>query len=114
MGYYFWSTSRPTTSSGGGSFKAGFNLTTQANADDFQIVKVPFSEFSYDWSPFTGRCDTKDPTGQQHHCCSAKDNHKYCPTAEYLSTITDVEIWAEGAEGDFHIEIDYIGASGGD
>ena len=53
---------------GGGSFKAGFNLTNSMSADNFQVVKVPFKEFSYDWSPFTGRCDTKDPTGQQHHC----------------------------------------------
>lgn len=96
---------------GGGSFKAGFNLTEMSNSDDFQIVQVPFRDFSYDWSPFTGRCDTKDPTGQQHHCCTADDNYKYCPTSEYLSTITDVEVWAEGAEGDFHIEIDYIGAN---
>ena len=44
---------------GGGSFKAGFNLTDAASSNDFQIVKVPFKEFSYDWSPFTGRCDTK-------------------------------------------------------
>ena len=96
---------------GGGSFKAGFNLTDSSNVDEFQIVKVPFSDFSYDWSPFTGRCDTKDPTGQQHHCCSDSDNKKYCPTASYLSTITDIEVWAEGAEGDFHLEIDYIGAN---
>ena len=67
--------------------------------------------FSYDWSPFTGRCDTKDPTGQQHHCCSSADNFKYCPTTKYLATITDVEIWAEGVEGDFHLDIDYIGAN---
>ena len=93
---------------GGGSFKAGFNLTS---TDDFQIVKVPLNQFSYDWSPFTGRCDTKDPTGQQHHCCSSSDNYKYCPKAKYLSSITDIEVWAEGFEGDFHLEIDYIGVN---
>merc|ERR1711937_787559 len=58
----------------------------------------------------TGGCDTKDPTGQQHHCCSDTDGGKYCPTATYLKSLTDVELWAEGAEGNFHLEIDYIGA----
>ena len=94
---------------GGGSFKAGFNLT---DTTDFQIIQIPFSQFSYDWSPFTGRCDTKDPTGQQHHCCSSTDNFKYCPKSKYLSSITDIEIWAEGVEGDFHLEVDYIGVNG--
>jgi hypothetical protein len=99
----------PSTSRyGGGSFKSGFNLT---DSMDFQVVRVPFNEFSYDWSGFTGRCDTLDPGGQQHHCCGNGDAKKYCPTSEFLSTITDIEIWAEGAEGDFHIEIDYVGAS---
>jgi len=99
----------PSTSRyGGGSFKSGFNLI---DSDDFQVVKVPFTYFSYDWSGFTGRCDTKDPNGQQHHCCDDAANKKYCPTTAFLSTITDVEVWAEGAEGDFHLEIDYIGAA---
>ena len=93
-----------TSKYGGGSFKAGFNLT---DTTDFQIVKVPFKDFSYDWSGFTGRCDTKDPDGTQHHCCN---NDKYCPTTTFLSSITDLEVWAEGAVGDFHLDIDYIGA----
>merc|ERR1719387_530553 len=94
---------------GGGSFKAGFELE---DTTDFQTVFVPFTNFSYDWSGYTGRCDTKDPNGQQHHCCG-EDGDKYCPKAAYLSKITDVEVWAEGVQGDFHIEIDYVGASDG-
>ena len=97
-----------TSMYGGGSFKAGFNLT---DSTDFQIVKVPFNTFSYDWSGFTGRCDTKDPNGKQHHCCN---NDKYCPTKGFLSTITDLEVWAEGAQGDFQLDIDYIGADDAD
>ena len=54
-------------------------------------------------------CDTLDPTGVQHHCCTAEEP-QYCPTADYLAKITDVEVWAEGTEGDFHLEIYWIGA----
>ena len=74
-----------------------------------QIVRVPFSQFSWDWSGYTGACDTLDPTGTQHHCCTAEEP-QYCPTADFLSKITDVEVWAEGTEGDFHLEIFWIGA----
>jgi len=95
---------------GGASFKAGFKMS----GDDWQVVEVPLSDFSYDWSGFTGRCDTKDPNGQQHHCCTADDNYKYCPTAKYLSEITDVEIWAEGDVGDYHLEVQWIGMGSSD
>lgn len=96
-----------TSMFGGGSFKADVSFTKK---DEFEIISVPFNKFSYDWSPYTGECSTKDPTGQQHHCCSKEDNYKYCPTAEYLKTITDLEFWAEGSAGDFHVEIDWFGA----
>lgn len=90
---------------GGGSFKAPFALGAGANS-----TYVPFSKFSYDWSGFTGACDTKDPNGQQHHCCGAGDLAKYCPTAAYLAEVTGLEIWAEGAEGDFHLEVSSVTA----
>ena len=99
-----------TSMYGGGSFKAGFELKDTA---DWQVVQVPFNTFSYDWSGFTGRCDTKDPNGQQHHCCGTGEAAKYCPTEAFLATLTDIEVWAEGAEGDFHLEIKWIGASKG-
>lgn len=84
-----------------GTFKAGFNVT----GTEWQTVKIPFSEFSYDWSDFTGRCDTKDPNnGTQHVCCSA-EHPEVCPTAAFLGSITSVAVWAEGVAGDFHIEI---------
>jgi len=96
---------------GGGSFKSGFNMTSTT---DFQNVFIPFDDFSYDWSGYTGTCTYKDPSGQQHHCCAKTDSPlagpKYCPTAKFLGEITDLEVWAEGAEGNFHIEIDYIAA----
>mmetsp|Transcript_32752 Transcript_32752/g.75771 ORF Transcript_32752/g.75771 Transcript_32752/m.75771 type:complete len:235 (+) Transcript_32752:62-766(+) len=91
-----------------GTFKAPFAVGATT---DVQTVTVPFSTFSYDWSPYTGECDTLDPTGVQHHCCSADDDYKYCPTAEYLGSITGFEVWAEGVEGDFHLEILEIAAA---
>ena len=96
-----------TSPYGGGSFKGNFALK---NTTDWQVASVPFNAFSYDWSGYTGRCDTKDPGGQQHHCCTPT-SPKYCPTAEYLATVTDLEIWAEGVAGDFHLEVEWIGAS---
>jgi len=95
-----------------GSFKAGFELK---NTAEWQLVSVPFDTFSSDWSAFTGRCDTKDPSsfgreGKQHHCCTA-EHPEVCPTADFLSKITDVQVWAEGVVGDFHLEIQAIQAS---
>ena len=56
---------------GGASYKAGFKLI----GVDWQLVEIPLTQFSYDWSGYTGRCDTKDPASRfakskQHYCCS--------------------------------------------
>jgi len=93
---------------GGGSYKASFQLS----GDDWQVVKVPFSSFSYDWSGYTGNCDTKDPGffGRQHHCCSS-EHPEVCPKAKYLKSLTEFSIWAEGVQGDFHIEVQWVGAT---
>jgi hypothetical protein len=93
-----------TSRYGNPSFKAPFTV----KGTDWQVISVNMSSFSYDWSPYTGKCDTKDPTGQQHHCCT-ESTPQYCPTAKFLSGITNLEIWAEGAEGDFHLEVEWFG-----
>ena len=90
-----------------GTFKAPFSLSTGARE---QTVFVPFTDFSWDWSPYTGRCDTKDPTGVQHHCCGSGDAEQYCPSSKDLAELTGLELWAEGAEGDFHLEVKSIAA----
>jgi len=101
---------------GGSSYKAGFALQSTT---DWQIVDVPLTQFSYDWSGYTGRCDTKDPAsfgqdGQQHYCCDQSglepSKPEVCVDSKYLSTINSVEVWAEGVEGDFDIQVEYIGA----
>ena len=98
---------RPTPSRhGGATFKAGFFFSN--STADWQEVLVPFHEFSIDWSDYTGDCDTKDPTGEQHYCCT--DQHpEVCVTAPLLKEITSLEVWAEGVHGEFHLEIESIG-----
>lgn len=73
---------------------------------------MPFSSFSIDWSDYTGECSTKDPTGEQHFCCTPS-HPEVCPTAALLKKITSLEVWAEGTSGNFSLEIDWIGATAG-
>lgn len=90
------------------AFKAAFQLPALASSD-FVTVRVPFSAFSVDTSEFTGRCDTTDPTGLHHHCCST-DHPEVCPQSEHLKALTGLQVWAEGIEGDFELEIREIKA----
>jgi len=83
------------------SFKANFMSPTSA---DFTEVRIPWSSFSLDWSEYTGDCDTKDPTGKQHHCCSSA-HREVCPQAQHLAQLTGFEVWAEGVEGDFQLDL---------
>ena len=88
------------------SFKADFMVPA---GTAFSTIKVPFSNFSVDWSEYTGECDTKDPTGEQHICCSAA-HPEVCPKSHHLSALTGFQIWAEGKEGNFDIELKSISA----
>jgi hypothetical protein len=101
---------------GGSSYKADFKL----KGGEWQVVEVPLTQFSYDWSGFTGRCDTKDPAssfskGPQHYCCDKSglqpSKAEVCVDSKFLSEISSFEVWAEGVAGDFNIEIDWIGAT---
>lgn len=88
------------------SFKAMFNIT-QANT--WETVAIPFHQFSNDWSAYTGRCDTKDPTGKQHHCCSP-EHPEVCVTKKNLKDISEIGLWTEGVAGKFNLEVAWIGA----
>jgi hypothetical protein len=90
------------------AFKAGFELPATAS-QGFVTVRVPFSTFSVDTSEYTGRCDTTDPNGLHHHCCSAA-HPEVCPTAAHLRSLTGVSVWAEGVAGDFELELARIEA----
>ena len=109
----FTAAGMPPARHGGGhhsspSFKADLALPAAAAAG-FVQVRVPFDAFSVDWSEYTGRCDTTDPTGTQHVCCSAK-HPEVCPRAAHLGAITGMSVWAEGVEGDFDLELREIAA----
>ena len=91
---------------GTGSFKAN----VESLGSEWQVVGVPFTSFSWDWSRYTGECTTTDPDGTVHHCCN-KNHTEVCPTAKFLSTINSVQIWAEAALGDVHLEIDWVGVT---
>jgi len=76
--------------------------------------------FSYDWSSYTGRCNTKDPAsmfskGVQHYCCDDSgiepSKSEVCVDPKLLSKVNSFGIWAEGVQGDFSIEIKLIAAT---
>ena len=88
------------------SFKADFTVPP---GNGFSTIRVPFNSFSVDWSDFTGECSTKDPTGEQHVCCSTA-HPEVCPKDYHLAKLTGFGIWAEGVEGAFAIELKSISA----
>jgi len=89
--------------SGGGSiplsrgcFKAKFSVPA---GGDFVAVRVPFHSFSDKWSP---------ATGEQTASCA--QDASVCPTAKALQAIKRIELWAEGADGKAHLEVQSITA----
>ena len=83
--------------------------TAPAGGDGWVDVRVPFSAFSVDTSEYTGRCDTTDPGGGTHRCCSA-EHPEVCPRAEHLASLRSLQLWAEGVEGAFSLEVRSIAA----
>merc|ERR1719326_520566 len=76
------------------SFKTEFNATRE-----WSTIALPWSAFSNDWSEYTGRCDTTDPTGRTHKCSAA--HPEVCPTKHNLKGISQFGIWTEGVAGAF-------------
>merc|ERR1712028_157594 len=79
-----------------GCYKAKFSVSA---AEDFSTVRIPFTEFSDMWSPATGE-----------HTKECKEDSSVCPTASGMKDIKRIEVWAEGALGDVHLEIQSIAA----
>lgn len=92
------------------SFKSEFNVTRHDGV--WHTVAVPFESFSNDWSAYTGRCDTVDPNGKKHKCCS-KSTPEVCLTPKNLADISQFGLWTEGVAGKFHLEVKWIRAGYG-
>lgn len=80
-----------------GSYKADFKVP---NDGQYHPIYIPFTAFSNKWSAATG-----EPTTP----CTPK-NKEVCPNTKALKTLGSVGVWAEGAAGDFHLEIKSIAA----
>ena len=83
-----------------GSYKADFDVPSDGA---FHQVYIPFSTFSNKWSAATGEPTTK---------CSPS-NKEVCPSTKALKSLGSIGIWAEGAAGDFHLEVKSIAAVAG-
>ena len=102
----------PSSSSAAAAPGAGTGTSSGSSSDadeGFVTVRVPFAAFSLDTSEYTGRCDTTDPTGQRHHCCT-EAHPEVCPAAEHLRSLHGLQLWAEGVEGDFSLDVRSIAA----
>lgn len=64
-----------------------------------QEIILPFKQFTDFWD---------DATGLPIHTCA--DDPQYCPNTETLQDMKTMSIWAEGKEGDVHMEIQKISA----
>jgi len=71
--------------------------------DDFVDVKIPFNTFSDKWS---------SATGEQTTTCA--DDADVCLTANKLAKLQMIELWAEGAGGNVHLEVNSISAEKAD
>jgi len=87
--------------SGGGSiplsrgcFKADFSVPAGSS---FTAVRIPFASFSDKWSPATGE-----------HTSKCSKDKTVCPTVAALRGIKRMEVWAEGADGKAHLEVQAI------
>ena len=61
------------------------------------VHTLPFNSFTDFWD---------DATGEPIHTCA--DNKNYCPDAKTLVNVGTMSFWAEGVEGDIHLEIDSV------
>ena len=95
-----------------GSYKADFKLGEFSSLGKCVEIYVPFSDFSSDWSDFTGECSTKDPNGYQHICCpeGGVDKDPVCPNKKNLKVVDGITVWSEGVAGEFALELYEVSA----
>merc|ERR1719231_360640 len=82
-------------------FATGHKANFQAPKGKFGTVQIPFTDFTDCWD---------DGTGDAIKTCA--DDSKYCPDQTTLSNMQTMSVWAEGKEGDVHLEIQSVVATG--
>lgn len=75
------------------SFKADLPVPSPSN-NDFQEVFIPWAKFSDKWDSATGKHTAEHPPG-----------------ASSLKSITQLQVWTEGVEGDFNLQFQYVRAT---
>lgn len=86
---------------GGKFFAYGYKSHFSPTVGAFGTVSVPFHNFTDFWD---------DGTGLPIHTC--EENPSYCPDAKTLKNIKTLSVWAEGVEGDVHLEVESISGYG--
>jgi len=86
---------------GGKFFASGYKANFAPSVGSFGSVSVPFTNFTDFWD---------DATGDAIHTCAS--NHRYCPNAKTLADMKTMSIWAEGVEGNIHLEVKSIAGYG--
>jgi uncharacterized surface protein with fasciclin (FAS1) repeats len=82
-------------------FASGHKANFKAPQEEFGTVQIPFTDFTNCWD---------DGTGDAIKTCT--DDAKYCPDEGTLSNMQTMSVWAEGKEGDVHLEIKSVVATG--
>merc|ERR1712039_1081259 len=82
-------------------YQYGYKAPFQAPVGSFGDVVVAFDTFTLDWDDATGKAIT-----------SCAQNATLCPTPAVLKDLQEVSVWAEGVNGDVHVEIKSLRASG--
>lgn len=81
-------------------FARGYKSDFQPPVGTFGDVVLPISGFTDHWDDATGNAITT---------CAA--DPKACPTQKRLKDLQTIQIWAEGIEGDVHLQIKSIRAT---
>ncbi|GMH55903.1 hypothetical protein TrRE_jg8414 [Triparma retinervis] len=78
------------------SFKADFFFKDGVEDEEtgFTKISIPFTEFSNNWSSYTGEAIVK-----------CVDDESVCPKEKDKAKIQQLGLWTEGVEGDFNLEI---------
>jgi len=82
-------------------YQHGYKAPFQAPVGSFGDVVLPIHSFTLDWD---------DATGKPITTCA--QNATVCPTDAVLQDLQEVVVWAEGVNGDVHVEVKSIRASG--